>query len=133
MNDENGDYHYSIPWNVYEANPVAVMEYGRGQNITKNKNLRANAYLEIQPIKGLKFRSNFGLNSYTSSYRSFTPEYDLSMNTFNKENKVSQNLSTGTDWTWENTLNYSVQRSETTQYRCLSRTIRRKKEAWEKR
>lgn len=107
MNDENGDYHYSIPWNVYEANPVAVMEYGRGQNITKNKNLRANAYLEIQPIKGLKFRSNFGLNSYTSSYRSFTPEYDLSMNTFNKENKVSQNLSTGTDWTWENTLNYS--------------------------
>jgi hypothetical protein len=20
MNDENGDYHYSIPWNVYEAN-----------------------------------------------------------------------------------------------------------------
>lgn len=107
MHDDKGDYYYSIPWNVYEANPVAVMEYGRGQNTTKNKNLRANAYLEIQPIKGLKLRSNFGLNSYTSSFRSFTPEYNLSMNTFNTENKVSQSLSTGIDWTWENTLNYT--------------------------
>lgn len=107
MHDDKGNYHYSIPWNVYEANPVAVMEYGRGQNTTKNKNLRANAYLEIQPIKGLKLRSNFGLNSYTSSFRSFTPEYNLSMNTFNTENKVSQSLSTGIDWTWENTLNYT--------------------------
>jgi len=106
MHNAEGDYHYSIPWNSYEPNPVAVMEYGRGQNITKNKNLRANAYLEIQPIKGLKLKSNFGLMSYTSSYRQFTPEYNLSVNTFSAESKVVQDMSTGIDWTWENTLNY---------------------------
>src|SRR5690606_37353485 len=42
------------------ANPVAEMDYRRGQNLSKSHSVSVNAYLEVQPIKDLVFRSNFG-------------------------------------------------------------------------
>lgn len=36
MYDENGDYHYALPWDVTGENPIALMKYAHGQNLTKN-------------------------------------------------------------------------------------------------
>lgn len=89
------------------ANPIALMDYNRGQNISKNHNLNMNAFLEIQPIQNLTVRSSFGYKMSASSYRSYTPEYELSNSAINTIDKVNQSMSVGFSWTWENTIAYS--------------------------
>ncbi|MEG2514904.1 MAG: TonB-dependent receptor plug domain-containing protein, partial [Bacteroidaceae bacterium] len=106
MYDDKGEYHYAIDWEGREPNPIARMEYASGQNKSKAHNLKMNAFITIQPIKNLIFKSNFGLLFSANSYRSFLPEYKLSSNVFNTESSVSQSLSMGVNWMWENTLSY---------------------------
>ena len=92
MYDENGDYHYALPWDVTGENPIALMKYAHGQNLTKKHNIKANAYVTLQPIKNLKIKSSFGLTMDANTYRSFVPVYELASNVYNKENKVTQQM-----------------------------------------
>jgi len=105
--DENGDYHSALQWNLMQANPIAYMNYERGQNMQKNHNLRAKAFITIQPIKNLIIRSNFSIGLNGISNRAFKPEYNLSSNAYRNENYVSQEMALGLGWLWENTANYS--------------------------
>jgi TonB-linked outer membrane protein, SusC/RagA family len=89
------------------ANPIASMVYNRGQNLSKNYNLNTNASLEIQPIKNLILKSTFGYKMSASSYRQYTPVYELSTSSINTIDKVNQSMSSGYSWTFENTLAYS--------------------------
>lgn len=111
--NQSGDYYdrgskEADGWNfdAATANPIADMVYRRGQNVSKNHALQANAYLEIQPIRDLKLRSSFGYKMSASSYRAYTPSFSLSTTNSGKD-EVSQNASSGFSWTWENTLAYS--------------------------
>ena len=70
--DENGNYHYAIPWEIREANPIGQMYYANGQNISKSHALQGNIFLTIQPITGLKLKSNFGYTFYADNSRNFT-------------------------------------------------------------
>jgi TonB-dependent starch-binding outer membrane protein SusC len=89
------------------SNPIADMVYNNGQNISKNHNLNMSANLQLQPIKNLVFKSQFGYNMSASSYRAFQPAYDaLSSTDSRKVSKVTQNMGSGWKYTWENTLNY---------------------------
>jgi len=90
------------------TNPIASMDYNRGQNISKNHALNINTYVEIQPIKNLILKSSFGYRMSAGTYRSYTPEYQLSNSSINSMDKVSQSASVGYNWTWENTLTYSM-------------------------
>lgn len=89
------------------VNPVANMVYRRAQNLTKSHNLQMNAYLEVQPIQNLKWKSTFGYKMSASSYRSYTNSYDLSSNTSSANDYVNQNMNMGTNWTWENVISYA--------------------------
>ncbi|BBE18639.1 TonB family protein [Aquipluma nitroreducens] len=89
------------------ANPIANMVYNRGQNLSKNYNLNANASLEIQPIKDLTLKSTFGYKNSASSYRQYTPMYELSTSSMNTIDKVNQSMGSGYSWTFENTISYS--------------------------
>ncbi len=64
------------------------MDYEHGQNETKTYGLHANAYLVLQPIKNLKFRSSFGIRYLQNNYRKFAPIYNLSSDNFRNENEV---------------------------------------------
>lgn len=88
-------------------NPVGIMDYERGQNANKNHNIYGNFYFVIQPIKDLKFRSNFGFNASAWSYRAYKPEFDLGPISMNPEDEVRQNSGNGLGWTFENTLSYT--------------------------
>jgi TonB-dependent starch-binding outer membrane protein SusC len=90
------------------ANAIARMDYERGRNMSKNHALNMNAYLEIQPVKNLIFKSSFGYRMSAGSYRSYTPEFELSQSALNTMDKVNQNMNTGFNWTWENTISYST-------------------------
>lgn len=93
------------------ANPIASMVYQRGKNLRRNHAFRGNFYLEIQPIKNLKYRTSFGYRYEGSSYRSYTDKFQLASASVNSNDKVSQDQSMGMAWTWENTLSYSFEKN----------------------
>lgn len=113
-NDKGG--YYDQPSKVADkweldgatANPIAEMDLRRGQNLSKSHNLSANAYLEIQPLENLIFKSNFGYKMNTSSYRQYTPTYKLSNTVENAYDDISQNQQLGYNWVLENTLSYKL-------------------------
>ncbi|MCX6239645.1 MAG: TonB-dependent receptor [Bacteroidia bacterium] len=94
------------------ANPIANMIYNRGMNLSKNYNLNTSAYLEIQPIKDLILKSTFGYRMSASSYRQYTPMYELSTSSINTIDRVNQSMSSGYSWTFENTLAYAFRIKE---------------------
>lgn len=90
------------------SNPIADMDYKRGHNISKNHALNMNAYLEIQPVKGLVWNSTFGYRMSASSYRGYTPKFEnLSSTNVSTFSSVSQNMSMGYNWMVSNTLTYT--------------------------
>jgi TonB-linked SusC/RagA family outer membrane protein len=104
--DANGNYHKSIAWDPTIANPIGYMEYNEGTNLNKSHNLLSNIYAIVNPINNLVFKSSFGYNLSLGSYRSYVPEFDLSSQYFQNENKVNQSMYMGYGYTFENTLNY---------------------------
>ncbi len=87
-------------------NPKALMDLNRGQNETINYNLNTNAYLQIQPINGMVWKTNFGYRMNADAYRSYQPEYFLAGDAFMTPGRIIQNAGSGYRWTLENTLNY---------------------------
>jgi len=111
--NSNGDF-YDQPskeadnWRLagFIANPIAEMTYRRGMNLSKNHALFANVYAELQPIKNLRYRSSFGYKMNASSYRQYTPIYNLSTTSTNPTDDVNQSQSLGYSYTFDNTLSY---------------------------
>ncbi|MDE6301852.1 MAG: TonB-dependent receptor [Muribaculaceae bacterium] len=76
------------------------------QNNSRNKHeywrIFGNAYLSVEPIKDLIVRTNFGINFYNETNKTFEPKWLRSdVNTLNQSN--TQN----TDWVWTNTAQYN--------------------------
>lgn len=105
--DANGDYNSTVgsDWNVNDGNPYGNMMVNR-YNQTKNGALDANVYVQIEPIKNLRFKTVFGINYSASDYRSFTPEYQFTPQSANTVTKVSQSDGNGLSMVWTNTLSY---------------------------
>src|SRR5690554_2762854 len=91
-------------------NPMAQMALNRGMNETQNYNVNSNAFLEIQPVKDLIFRSNFGYRMFADSHRQYEPAYDLAGDVTLTPGRINQSGGTGYAWTFENTLNYSLKK-----------------------
>ena len=65
-------------------------------------------YLEIEPVKNLLFRSNFGVNYYNEFNSTFVPAWhEASRVVDTNELNVTHNYSL--QWIWSNTLNYSFE------------------------
>ncbi|MFO8000153.1 MAG: TonB-dependent receptor [Marinilabilia sp.] len=90
-------------------NPIAQMHYDRGMNTTKEFNINSNAFLEIQPVLDLVFRSSFGYRMNGNSYRSYSPEYDLAGDVSLSPGRITQSSGNGYSWTFENTLSYQFE------------------------
>lgn len=88
------------------GNPIAEMDYRRGQNLSKNHALFANIFAEIQPIRNLIYRSSFGYRMSAYSYRQYTPIYDLSTTIRNPTDDISQSQGMGFNYTLDNTISY---------------------------
>lgn len=86
-------------YNSYSSNPIAKMVYSQGgNNQSKNYNLNAVAYLEVQPIKDLVYRSQVSYKQYASSYRAYLPEYKINDSGDSRTtDEISKNMTIG--WT----------------------------------
>ena len=112
--DQNGDYYTNSAiaangWGLGSAvNPLALAaQTSQGLNDSRSWNLNMTAYLEVQPIKGLVWRSQFGYKTWNSTYRSMTQVYSNGANSATQEG-VSQSMSTGSSYSFENTLSYTT-------------------------
>ena len=93
------------PWETGESNPYALMVLNN-QSKNNNQKLFGDVYLEVNPIKNLKFKTTFGVDFYTSEDRSYKPAYELSIYAFRLHDEASQKLSRGLALTWDNVLSY---------------------------
>lgn len=105
--DDNGDYYMPLAGLDYEStNPIADMDYLRSRVSSKNYSARGNLYLTLQPVKNLKFKTNFGYAFNGWNSREYIPVYKLNTVNFSDLDKVSQGAGNGYQWSWDNTLNY---------------------------
>lgn len=99
--------------NGANKNPVAYMDYMTNQNISKGHYLQSSFAAELQPIKNLRIKSQFGYIMGASSYRAYIPRYDLLSATLqNEEDKVTQSFSLYNRWSLDNTANYAFSISD---------------------
>ena len=99
----DGTYGYS-PYIDYN-NPLADIDYPvRGAN---NLTMIGNIYGELNILKGLKFKSNFGAEIRREYSKDFRPVYFVSSTQRNNENYINKSEVKGDYYTWENTLSYN--------------------------
>ena len=118
------DYNDKVAngWNFdgNTGNPLAGTALSNwGLNLSKNYALQTSAYLEIQPIKNLVFRSQFGYKMTASTYRSYDGIRHLSNNTNVTLDNVSQSASSGHNTTFDNTLSYKFTVADQHQFDVL--------------
>jgi len=72
----------------------------------KGVRVQGNVYLEVSPIRELRFRTAFGFRANSNFSRDYTPVYQLTASDFKDYDSVSQSARVSTAWTWELTANY---------------------------
>jgi TonB-linked SusC/RagA family outer membrane protein len=88
------------------SNPLANMQTMLG-NYGWADNFVGNAYLEAEPIKGLKFRSTMGAKLAYYGGESFTPVFFFNSSNSNSINNLSSSNNRGFGWNIENTASYA--------------------------
>lgn len=88
-----------------QNNPAATLFYTNNWNNTLNT--FANAYLNINFLKGFEFRTTLGFNPTFTKAINYNPKYKVSNNQLNTFNNLSKTTSTNINLTWDNTLSYT--------------------------
>jgi len=106
--DANGDFTKAITSWADAVNPIGLYTLARSNNDAKSYSIRVNPYIEIQPVKGLIFRSNFGYKYYATENRSYMPVYNLGGKSSESLDRVNQSMISSYSYTIENTINYKT-------------------------
>ncbi|MVN20415.1 SusC/RagA family TonB-linked outer membrane protein [Mucilaginibacter arboris] len=86
-------------------NPVGFADnYNRNFN---NYSVLGNVFLEINPVKNLKIRSDFGTNFLISDYKQFFATWGIDR-FLNSPNSLAQSNTTQFDYNWTNTATYNL-------------------------
>ena len=110
--DFDGNVKYGQGWNAsLFSNPWENLQKGGFNSMAESRNINSNAtaFAVIQPIKGLRLRSQFNYNWGSGAYRSYgEPASSGYGNATSTTYSVSQNASLSTNWSIENTLTYDL-------------------------
>ncbi len=95
-------------WNFFSdsKHPIGLDYFNRGRNIQKFYSMHASVYAELQPIKNLRFRTQFGYRMSASSTRRYKMIYYLNASQYSVNDQVTQNLRLNHRYTLENTASY---------------------------
>lgn len=91
----------------YSVNPNPVGVIDRTDATRKRTPLIGNIYAEYEILKGLKFKSNAGIDLLFHEYKNYIPEFYESGFVQNTVNKLTERRWKNFGWIFENTLNYS--------------------------
>ena len=110
--DEDGNPIPGTKWNDYWFNnPYEGISKGDWNSMAESRNINtaATAFITIQPIKGLRFRSQFNYNWGSGAYRNFAVPRSPSAGSGTKTTyNVSQSSWINTSWSVNNTLTYDL-------------------------
>jgi TonB-linked SusC/RagA family outer membrane protein len=101
----NPDGSYGTSKNAEEINPVAAMDY-LNNNKTIYDRIFGDVYGELTLLKGLKFRTDYGIDLSYNSTNTFTPLYTLSSDNLTTTTTAGMGLYRNFTWNWDNTLTY---------------------------
>lgn len=87
-----------------KPNPMRLQE-NQKNNRHQYWRIFGNMYLEIEPIKNLIFKTNFGVNYYTGRDSEFEPAWNEGARVVN-DNYLKQQSDHAFNWVWTNTANY---------------------------
>ncbi|WP_162996675.1 TonB-dependent receptor [Mucilaginibacter celer] len=88
------------------TNPLAYQQTVLG-NYSDATNLLGSAFAEIEPIKGLKVRSQISAKQAYYGSDGFTPLYYLNSSTANTTTAQVQTYNRNLSWNWDNTITYN--------------------------
>lgn len=132
-NSENAGVMYQgeewEPWAVGENNPYASMIYNN-QSRNNNQKMLGDVYMEIEPIKNLKFKTRLGVDYYASEGRSFKPVYALSIYSFRINDEAFQKMERGLALTWDNFATYNANFGDHALTAMLGTTMYRNRGNW---
>lgn len=100
-----------VPYGISEIvtseilNPLAALKVNQARNWSDK--VVGNAFLEVEPLTGLKVRSSIGVDLAFWGGESFSPVFYLNGTNQNVLNDYSRNQSRGLFWLWENTVSYT--------------------------
>ena len=110
--DEAGNPIPGTKWNDYWFNnPYEGLSKGGFNSMAESRNINtsATAFVTIQPIKGLRFRSQFNYNWSSGAYRNFgIPRSPSAGSGTVSTYSVSQSTWLSSNWSIENTLTYDL-------------------------
>lgn len=96
--------NYQRSYNNQEWNPAASV--ARMDNSTRKMQVNMNPYIQIQPIKQLTLRTQFGVNALYQRNDYYNCEFHLDALEQNIKNSEGRNYSDQLNWTWNNTVSY---------------------------
>lgn len=98
-------------------NPMRELYHNKDNHLDYWR-LFGNAYIEVKPLKGLAFKSNFGIDFTTSFINALTHTYasDIVNNNIAKTDLGQTN---NTNYTWSNTLNYGFELKDVHKFNVL--------------
>ena len=95
-----------------QHDPLATLYYRHNFQWGKGNNVTGNAYVNLEPIKNLKFRSSFGISSWFGNSRSWSPTYHLATQYNNSVDATQMDMNQGINYTLTNTVSYNFQIDE---------------------
>lgn len=108
------------------SNPIALAD--KINQRYNNTSIFLNAFMEIEPIEGLTYKLNFGLNRDRNTGKLFEGLYDIG-NTKNTQTSVQNSSNNSNSWTLENTINYNKTFGKHTLYALIGYSAQ-KDRAW---
>ena len=113
---DNGDVYnyanYGEGWNnAMFNNPYENLIHGGWNSLTENRsvNTSATAFMTIQPIKGLRWRSQFNYNWGSGAYRGYgEPQSSAYGSGTSTQYSANQSAWLNTNWSIENTITYDL-------------------------
>jgi TonB-linked SusC/RagA family outer membrane protein len=100
-------HNYGIAMMFSQAvNPVRIVDELKTRKQLSNKAV-GNIYTEIELLKGLSFRSNFGGELYFNKINNYYPQFNISPSEQRTLSSLYEERQQGNQWTWSNFFSYN--------------------------
>ncbi len=101
---DNKYSNYARSYNNLVWNPVASLDRANGH--TDEYGLLMNSYINLEPVKGLIIRTQFGVNARFQLSDDFVPQFFIDNLEKQEESFVERKINNNIDWNWTNTVHY---------------------------